>query len=211
MVDGKADLQFTVTVDLMPDFETTDVANLFTSWLNPLSDHGPETIVAVTEKQAAFINKRAPGLWTRVTAKWLLEQMEALIDFSSVDDHGKVDLSLSQTFLNPILAIKDKLPEDAKAFFESYQGIIYEWDPKRIQNNSLYATYTAKGGTKVPKVYTKPNDLLNQAWEALKVKHPLITLLVGEGSSSYTLRRYDFSSETFAEATAQYLSRAHTI
>jgi len=28
VVDGKADLQFTVTVDLMPDFETTDVAKL---------------------------------------------------------------------------------------------------------------------------------------------------------------------------------------
>ena len=28
VVDGKADLQFTVTVDLMPDFETADVAKL---------------------------------------------------------------------------------------------------------------------------------------------------------------------------------------
>ena len=28
MVDGKADLQFTVTVDLMPDFETADVSKL---------------------------------------------------------------------------------------------------------------------------------------------------------------------------------------
>src|SRR6201999_3269701 len=28
VVDGKADLQFTVTVDLMPEFETTDVSKL---------------------------------------------------------------------------------------------------------------------------------------------------------------------------------------
>src|ERR1700748_927326 len=28
VVDGKADLQFTVTVDLMPDFQTTDISKL---------------------------------------------------------------------------------------------------------------------------------------------------------------------------------------
>ncbi|HXS06485.1 MAG TPA: trigger factor [Rhizomicrobium sp.] len=62
VVDGKADLQFTVTVDLMPDFETTDVSKLSAERLtSEVTDADIDEALDRLAKQSRGFVARAEG------------------------------------------------------------------------------------------------------------------------------------------------------
>ena len=62
VVDGKADLQFTVTVDLMPDFETTDVSKLSVERLtSDVTDADVDEALDRLAKQSRGYSTKAEG------------------------------------------------------------------------------------------------------------------------------------------------------
>jgi trigger factor len=62
VVDGKADLQFTVTVDLMPEFETTDVSKLTVERLtSEVTDADVDEALDRLAKQSRGFTARAEG------------------------------------------------------------------------------------------------------------------------------------------------------
>ena len=62
VVDGKADLQFTVTVDLMPDFETADVAKLKVERLTAdVTDADVDEALDDSPSRAATMTARPEG------------------------------------------------------------------------------------------------------------------------------------------------------
>ena len=80
VVDGKADLQFTVTVDLMPDFQTSDVSQLKVERL--VSDV-PESEV---DESIDRISKQVRGFTARPAGEKAQKDDTVLIDFvGSVD------------------------------------------------------------------------------------------------------------------------------
>ncbi len=80
VVDGKADLQFTVTVDLMPDFQTSDVSQLKVERL--VSDV-PESEV---DEAIDRISKQVRGFTARPAGEKAQKDDTVLIDFvGSVD------------------------------------------------------------------------------------------------------------------------------
>ncbi len=62
VVEGKADLEFTVTIDLMPDFELTDPAKLkIEKLVADVTDEEVESAVERLSEQARSYTARAPG------------------------------------------------------------------------------------------------------------------------------------------------------
>ena len=80
VVDGKADLQFTVTVDLMPDFETTDVSKLAVERLtSEVSDADVDEALDRLAKQTRGYAAKAEG------------EAAAKDDVATIDFLGSID------------------------------------------------------------------------------------------------------------------------
>jgi trigger factor len=81
VVDGKADLQFTVTVDLMPDFETTDVSKLTVERLTS------EVTDADVDEALDRLAKQSRGYAAKPEGEAAAKDDVVTIDFlGSVDD-----------------------------------------------------------------------------------------------------------------------------
>ena len=90
VVNGKADLQFTVTVDLMPEFQTTDVAKLKVEKITA------EVTDADLDEALQTLAKQSRGYAARPEGEAAQKDDIATIDFvGSVEDvvDGKADLT----------------------------------------------------------------------------------------------------------------------